>query len=212
MNGTPPRHLAGLSEARTRPLRYTDWPAVVRLARDIDSDLDLRSLGAYLRDHVHMSGVIEHDRKVVGFYVFTPQPARHAAGDNAAHEQPAWIDYFGVDAAQRRHGLGGRLLAALEAHAHGVGCTSLALDVLEDNPAGRALYEHGGFACEGLFARSGILKYRYHKDLGAAPPDTENTAHELMLAPLPVRMQRRLAYMALVDVPSTMGALDGGTN
>lgn len=208
MNGTPPRHFVGPIDARCRPLRYTDWPAVVRLAREMFGDVDLRALGQYLRDHVHMSGVIELERKVVGFYVFTPQPARQDAGANGSRTQQAWIDYLGIDASVRRRGLGTELLAALEAHAHGVGCTCVALDVLEDNPAGRRLFDRRGFACEGLFARAGVLKYRYQKELGTPPPDTENTAHELMLAPLPVRMQRRIAYMALVDVPSTMGALD----
>jgi len=58
----------------------------------------------------------------------------------------SWIGGFGVALAQRKRGLGRRLLERTMDAARDWGAGSMQLEVLENNPAAIALYEAGGFA------------------------------------------------------------------
>ena len=56
-----------------------------------------------------------------------------------------WVGGMGVVASARRAGVGRRLMQALIAHAREAGARELLLEVLEQNPGARALYEDLGF-------------------------------------------------------------------
>ncbi|HKY94980.1 MAG TPA: GNAT family N-acetyltransferase [Kiloniellales bacterium] len=77
-----------------------------------------------------------------------------------------------VDPAERRRGLGGRLLQAAEAAAAAAGASELRLEVRADNRAAIAAYENAGYERIGRYAdyyedRADAL--RLAKGLGAAP-------------------------------------------
>ncbi|MFD3541636.1 GNAT family N-acetyltransferase [Streptomyces sp. NPDC058662] len=55
------------------------------------------------------------------------------------------MDGIAVDRAERGRGVGGLLLAEVEAVAVGQGCRRIRLDVVAENPRARALYERHGF-------------------------------------------------------------------
>lgn len=55
------------------------------------------------------------------------------------------MDGIAVDASVRGHGIGTRLLQAIETHARSCGCKSIRLDVIDTNPGARRLYERFGF-------------------------------------------------------------------
>jgi len=55
------------------------------------------------------------------------------------------MDGIAVDATLRGHGIGTKLLQAIEAQARSRGCKSIRLDVIDTNPGARRLYERFGF-------------------------------------------------------------------
>ncbi len=68
----------------------------------------------------------------------------------------------------RGTGLGGALLAAAEADALALGCTSMRLEVRTDNPSAIALYERRGYTRTGClpgFYEDGADGWRYVKEL-----------------------------------------------
>lgn len=62
-------------------------------------------------------------------------------------EEPGCLlmDGIAVDATMRGHGIGTKLLRAIEAQAQSMGCKSIRLDVIDTNPGARRLYERFGF-------------------------------------------------------------------
>ncbi len=55
------------------------------------------------------------------------------------------IHDLAVDPAYRGQGIGRKLLIAIESHAAEIGCCKLTLEVLENNPVAKGLYESFGF-------------------------------------------------------------------
>lgn len=67
--------------------------------------------------------------------------------------------------ASRGHGVGRGLLAAVEAHARETGCCKLTLEVLENNPRAKGLYEAVGFV-QATYAEGAGAALFYAKPLG----------------------------------------------
>jgi ribosomal protein S18 acetylase RimI-like enzyme len=63
----------------------------------------------------------------------------------------------------RRHGIGRRLLQAVEARARGLGCCKLTLEVQERNHAAQALYRSFGFQGGQYEPDAGIVLFREKK-------------------------------------------------
>jgi ribosomal protein S18 acetylase RimI-like enzyme len=59
-----------------------------------------------------------------------------------------WVNYLAVDPAQRRAGLGRRLMAEVESRLRALGCPKLNLQVRNDNAEALAFYERIGFAVD----------------------------------------------------------------
>lgn len=63
---------------------------------------------------------------------------------NEHRGETVMLDEFYIDPAHRG-GLGAPVLAAVEAHAVGLGCAVIVLEVLDNNPRAEALYLRAGF-------------------------------------------------------------------
>ncbi len=59
-----------------------------------------------------------------------------------------WVNYLAVDDAQRRSGLGRRLMDEVETRLRALGCPKLNLQVRGDNRAALAFYQKLGFAVD----------------------------------------------------------------
>jgi ribosomal protein S18 acetylase RimI-like enzyme len=68
-------------------------------------------------------------------------------GFSTFHARPLLnVHDLAVVPAHRGRGVGRRLLEAVEARARALGCCKLTLEVLENNPRARRMYERAGFA------------------------------------------------------------------
>ncbi|MEI8105722.1 MAG: GNAT family protein [Actinomycetes bacterium] len=149
-----------------RPARVTDEDALAALDRATWSTLtspapppgaewtffDLKTVPADV-----LVALVE--RAVVGYV----RLAR--ATPLAASEHVLTINGVAVDAAARRQGVGGALLAAAASEARRRGARRLTLRVLGENAAARALYESAGFVVEGVQRGEFLLDGAYVDDI-----------------------------------------------
>lgn len=85
-----------------------------------------------------------------------------------AGSRSARLYSIAVDSAARATGVGGRLLAAIEADAHARGCTAMHLEVRADNAVAIHLYERHGYRRDARLAgfyEDGADAWRYVKRL-----------------------------------------------
>lgn len=123
-------------EVVIRPCGRRDWRSIRLLFhRHFPAELPFsrldRELWALYRDIV----VAELDGSVIG-----AAWVRHGLVENLC-----WLDFIAVEAEHRRHGVAGRLLAAVERLALAAGEKEMGLAVLRENSPALELYEKIGF-------------------------------------------------------------------
>ena len=102
-----------------------------------DNNVDARYTAEFFADPRHHLVVARVGATVVGF----------ASGVHYVHPDKApelFINEVGVAPTHQGHGIGKRLMQALLAHGHTLGCTGAWVGTEEDNVAARRLYEAAG--------------------------------------------------------------------
>jgi ribosomal protein S18 acetylase RimI-like enzyme len=122
------------------------------------SEATRRTLVPRLRQQAHYLGLLAFERGVAvglanaffGFSTFAALPLLN-------------LHDLVVHASARRRGVGGQLIARLEAIARQRGCCKLTLEVLSENRAARSVYEAVGFAGYALRPALGVALFMEKK-------------------------------------------------
>jgi GNAT superfamily N-acetyltransferase len=121
-----------------RLLKPDDAAVLDRVAEDVfDGPINARWAAEFLSDPRHHLAVAVEGEQVVGF----------ASGVHYVHpDKPAelWVNEVGVSPAQRKQGVGRRLLAALFERARAVGCAQAWVGTERANAPARRLYAAAG--------------------------------------------------------------------
>ena len=179
-----------------RQAHYRDWRELSNLVPAIFSELTDDDVSDMLRNKLHTVGIAAIPDAIIGFYQF------HSV---AREDIPtAWLNYIGVVESSRHSGAGSQLLQYFEDRVRAMGFLRIELDVLEEKIAAQMFYEKHGYRHLELRQKSGKTKYRYAKNIPAA---TGLTGVDTTVNPLPLltRVQRKLLYKLLVDVPNALG-------
>jgi hypothetical protein len=143
-------------------------------------------------------GILTTTDAIIGFYQF------HPVARERSHI--AWLNYIGVTKNSRYRGAGSQLLRYFEEHAQAAGFARIELDVLEENLTAQRFYKKHDYQCLELRQHSGRAKYRYVKNIVAAPVTVlAGTIKPVDSMPILTRVTRKILYRLLVDIPDALG-------
>lgn len=182
-NASAHRHAAGVdsglrADAPCATLACMSSHATAAIRRAESADLDaLVALeqATFTSDCISRTQWRRHLASPSGTVLVHGAPARIDAAGVVFYRrgsQRARLYSLAVGAGTRGSGIGGALLAAIEADARGRGCTVMHLEVRTDNTAAIALYERRGYvrgARVAGFYEDGGDAWRYAKRLAPAP-------------------------------------------
>lgn len=148
-----------------RQCRRRDWRTVrVLLQRHFPDELPFSRLDAELWDLYGNIVVAEVEGQVVG-----AAWVRHGLASGIC-----WLDFIAVDSAHRQHGIGKKLLLAVERLALAAGERSIGLSVLRGNALAVQLYQQTGFGIVNSNDRAHELRRDIveapNAPVGSAPP------------------------------------------
>jgi ribosomal protein S18 acetylase RimI-like enzyme len=165
---SPPRHYWRVPPDRIPSFAMLDSsPATLRTARATDLAALLALEGQFPGDRLSPRALRRHlrnPRACLRLLLAERRPAGYALLLRRAGSDLARLYSIVVDAAQRGHGYGLRLLRDAERQARAGGATRLRLEVRCDNTAAIALYESRGFRRIGRIAdyyEDGAPAWRY---------------------------------------------------
>jgi ribosomal protein S18 acetylase RimI-like enzyme len=151
------RHAAteGVSPLEIRSARWSDWPQLGGVVREIFPHITQDEASYLLRRHHAATVVACRGSLIVGYYQFY------------AHAEPgsAWLNHFGVTPEARGSGTADALLSRFLQHAKTCGFASAALDTFDDNARAQRFYERAGFERVSRQAQEDGVKWRFRRSL-----------------------------------------------
>ena len=131
-----------------------DMAAVAGLSRELaaqvndpdpGSDVSLLLDGGFGPDRWFECLVAEDGNRIVGFALFCRRFEAHT------REKRVWLSDLWVAEDQRRNGIGGALLAAVQARAAELSCAAVDFELARGNNLARSFYKHlKAVACDGI--------------------------------------------------------------